>query len=88
MEHGGQRRPDVLDVRVDIARDERPIADQGAAKIQTAIDRQPRVALDGLREQFTKHQLFGEILRPDPDRARAHRAHALRGSPRSVHRAP
>ena len=63
---------------------ERPVADQGAAQIQPAVDRQAGVALDRLRQQLAENHLLGEVLRADDDRAAgaARRRPALEARPR------
>ena len=67
MEDGRQRRAGVLDVDIDVARAERPIADERAAQVQPALDRQRRLRLDRLRQDLAEDDLLGEVLRPDPD---------------------
>ena len=67
MEDGGQRRARVLDVDVDVAGRQRAFADQRAAEIQAAIDGQPGLALDRLRDDLPEDQLLGEVLRADDD---------------------
>ena len=74
MKDRRQRRAGVLDVHVDVAGEERAIADQRAAEIQPALHRQPGLALDGLRDDLAEDQLLGEVLRADDDRAGARAA--------------
>ena len=68
MEDGGERRPGVFDVDVDIAAEQRAIADQRAAEIQPPIDRYPGLPLDRLRDQLAENILLGEVLRAARDR--------------------
>jgi hypothetical protein len=67
-EDRGQRRAGVLDIHVDIAAEQRAIADQRAAEIQSPLDRQARLALDRLRDDLAENDLLGEVLRADDDR--------------------
>ena len=68
VEHGRQGGAGIFDVRVDVAGAQRAIANQRAAKIQLAIDREP-FALDRLRDELAEHELLGEIFGADDDRA-------------------
>ena len=88
MEDGRQRGAGVFDIDVDVAGEQRAIADQRAAEIQPAIDRQAGVALDRLRQQLAEHQLLGEVLRADDDRAAgaARRQHRRRAAARGSDR--
>ena len=72
MKHGGDRRPGVLDVQVDVPGSERSIADERATEIELARDRNA-LGLDRLREQLPEHHLFGEVLGTDDDRRRGAR---------------
>ena len=67
MEDGGQRGARVLDVDIDVARAQRPIADERAAEIEPAFDLDTRLRLDRLREELAEQDLLGEVLRADAD---------------------
>src|SRR5439155_1559627 len=66
LQHRGQRRPRVLDVRVDLPRADRRVADERAAEVEPALRPEPHV-LDRLREQLAEDALLGEVLRADDD---------------------
>ena len=66
VEHGGDGRAGVFDVQVDVTRAQRAVADECAAEVQLAHDREA-FGLDRLRQQLSQHDLFGEVLRSDDD---------------------
>ena len=82
LEDRHQRRPRVLDVDVDLAREQRAVAEV-AAELEAALDPQPGPPLDRLRDQLAEDHLLGEVLRPDGDaRARAAARPAREPDPR------
>ena len=68
MEDRRQRRARVFDVHVDVAREQRAIADQRAAEVQPPLDGQAVSRSIVCATQLAENQLLGEILRPDDDR--------------------
>ena len=82
MEDRRQRGSGVFDVDIDVAGQERAIADQRTAQIETPPDGQAGVALDRLRDDLAENQLLGEVLRSDDDHAR--RVEASAAAPASA----
>ena len=68
MEDRRQRRARVFRIDVDVAGPQRAVADERAAEIQLARDRECASRFERLRQQFAEDDLFGEILGPDDDR--------------------
>src|SRR5439155_7963282 len=73
LQHRGQRRPRVLDVRVDLPGTYRRVADERPAEVEAPLGPEPD-DLDRLREELAEDALLGEVLRADNDLLAAARA--------------
>ncbi len=50
--------------------EDRLMADVGAGEIEATLDREMGLAFDLLRDDFTEHELLGEIFGADDDAVR------------------
>jgi len=62
LEYRCQGRAGVFDIRINAPGQDRLMTDVSAGKIEAALDRIGDVLLQALCQEFTNHQLFGEIL--------------------------
>src|ERR1700683_1557969 len=63
-----QRRPRILPIRIDEARQQCLLADVAAGEVEAALHFQVCVRFDLLREEFAEDGLLGEVLRSDYNR--------------------
>ena len=65
-DHVHVRGPRVLDVEVNLAADDRPVADESAAEVEPSLNRDA-ARLELLGDDLREDILLGEVLRPHDD---------------------
>jgi len=70
LENGGQGCAGVFGVNIDSSGEDGLVADEGAGKVEPALDREMGARFDDLCEELSENQLLGEIFGADYDTVR------------------